>query len=124
MFQCAAPGTAWFDDLSVGEFQGDICNYDDVQILRQAPTEWPWEGASVLQINSGDGLTLGLSARGGAPVSLKVNGQEQLDAASIYAGGFYARDVAAGSDYVHFGGTVTQSGSNLVFAGSAPTLVW
>ena len=122
MFQCAAPGTAWFDDLLVGEFQGDICNYDDVQILRQAPTERPWEGASVLQINSGDGLTLGLSASGGAPVSLKVNGQEQLDAASIYAGGFYARDVAAGSDYVHFGGTVTQSGSNLVFAGSAPTL--
>ena len=118
MFQCATPGTAWFDDLAVGEFLGDICNFDDVQILRQAPIGRPWEGASTLRINSGDGLSLGLSASGGVPVSLQVNGQEQIDAASIYAGGFYVRDVAAGSDYIHLGGTVTQVGSNLVFAGS------
>ena len=117
MFQSSAPGIAWFDDLALGEFASEICNFDDTQILHQAPAERPWEGSPVLRINSGDGLSLGLSANGGVPVSLQVNGQEQLDTANLYAGGFFVRDVAAGSDYIHLGGTATQAGNTLVFVG-------
>jgi hypothetical protein len=55
---------------------------------------------------------------GAAIASLRADGQELADSASIHASGFYVRDVAAGSDFIHLGGTATQQGNNVVFQGS------
>jgi hypothetical protein len=122
MFQGSAPATAWFDDLAVGEFAGDIRTFDETKILYGPPAERPWEGAEILRIASDDGLSLGLTAYGGAVASLQINGQEQLDAANLHASGFYVRDVAAASEYIHLGGTVTQEGDALVYHGSDAAL--
>jgi len=122
MFQSGSPGQAWFDDLALGEYVGDIRLFDEAKILYGAPASKPWEGSEVLWVNSGDGLSLGLTAYGGAMSSLQINGQEQLDAANIHAGGFYVRDVAAGSNYVHLGGTVTAAGDGLIYSASDATL--
>ena len=118
MFQSGSPGKAWFDDIAVGEYVGDVCGFDEFQILHQAPEEQPWQGADILRVDSGDGLSLGLTAYGGAVASLLVDGQEQVDPGHIYAGGFFVRDVAADSDYVHLGGTVTRSGGKLIYRGA------
>jgi hypothetical protein len=122
MLSASSPGTAWFDDLAVGEYSGDIRTFDDAQILYGAPEAKPWQGAEVLTLGSGDGLTLGLTANGGAVASLISNGQEQVDTANVYASGFYVRDFAADGDYIHLGGTVTRSGSDLVYTASDSTL--
>jgi hypothetical protein len=114
--------TVWFDDLAVGEYAGDIRDFDAGQVIYAAPTDKPWQGSSVLTVSSGDGLDLGLTQMGAAIASLRADGQELADSAGIHASGFYVRDVAAGSDFIHLGGTATQQGNNIVFQGSDAAL--
>ncbi len=118
----AGSGKVWFDDLALGVFGGDIRTFDGGKILYGAPTAQPWQGSDVLQVATGDGLALGLSANGGAVTSVRVNGQEQVDPAGTYAGGFFVRDVPAGSDFIHLGGTVTASSGKLLYAGADTSL--
>ena len=122
MLYATGSGTAWFDDLAAGEFSGDIRGFDALQILYGGPEAKPWESSEVLTIGSGDGLTLGLTASGGAVASLVANGQEQADVANIYASGFYVRDFAADGPYVHLGGSVARSGSDLVYSAADSAL--
>ena len=122
MLYASSPGTAWFDDLAVGEYSGDIRTFDAAQILYGAPAAKPWESSEVLTVGSGDGLTLGLTANGGAVASLVSDGQEQVDGANIYASGFYVRDFAADGPYIHLGGTVARSGADLVYTASDSAL--
>ncbi|MBC7238216.1 MAG: hypothetical protein H5T69_20425, partial [Chloroflexi bacterium] len=122
MFQSSAPGKAWFDDLAVGEYGGDIREFDTTKILYAVPSPRPWEGTDVLNISTGDGLTLGLTAAGGAVASLAVNGREQADSAAIHTGGFFVRDVAGDSDFVHLGGSVAWEGGKLVYRGADAAL--
>jgi len=122
MLYAVAPGAAWFDDIAVGEYAVDIRTFDDGQIIYQAPQSMPWQPSEVLSIASGDGLTLGLTANGGAVASLVSSGQEQVESASIYASGFYVRDVAAGGPFTHLGGTVMRSGSDLVYSAADSAL--
>ncbi|MFH1084243.1 MAG: hypothetical protein V1772_00570, partial [Chloroflexota bacterium] len=121
MFQSSA-GKAWFDDLLVGEYLGDIRQFDGYQVLYGAPSAPPWAGSEVLRVQSGDGLELGLTAAGGLPVSLRADGRELLDAAAVHAGGFFVRDVAADSDWIHLGGQVQHQGEALVFRGADAAL--
>ena len=122
MFQTSGAGKAWFDDLAVGQFTGDVRDFDRNKVIYGAPTQRPWEGSSVLSVQSGDGLSLGLTANGGAVSSVSVQGQEQVNPATIHGSGFFVRDVAGGSDFVHLGGTVTQQGSRLVYSGASTDL--
>lgn len=118
MFYSTSPGVAWFDDFAVGEYIGDIREFDEGQIVYAVPDARPWQGASSLSIDSGDGLSLHLSEQGGALVSLTSDGYELLDPTNVHASGFFVRDVAADSDFVHLGGSVSRSSGNLVYTGS------
>jgi len=118
----ASGGKVWFDDLAVGEYVGNIRTFDDANAIYGAPDAQPWAGSDTLSISSDDGLTLGLSEYGGAIVSATVDGQSQVDPDGQHAGGFFVRDVAAGSDYVHLGGTVQQQSGKLIYHGQDAAL--
>ena len=111
-------GNAWFDDLAVGEYVGEMRQFDEAQVIYAVPSVQPWSGSGSVQVATNDGLNLTMSTMGALPTSLRADGQELLDASALHSGGFYVRDVAAGSDYVHLGGTAVQQGGNVHFSGS------
>jgi hypothetical protein len=101
-------GTAWFDDLTLNEVLVDLAGFDDVSVVNQPPADPPFAGSPTLTVATQDGLTLELTEVGGAITSLQVNAQELAAADRAYASGFFVRDVAAGSDFIHFGGTLVE----------------
>ena len=91
-------GTAWFDDIALEEVKAA----DGAVVFQGVPVapssaKSPKDGKR-LDLRSADGLQL--EFRGDAVSSLKVGGQELAGAASS---GFFARDVAVGSDFFAFG---------------------
>jgi len=118
----SSSGAIWFDDLEVGEFVGDIRDFDDRNAIYAAPDSSPWEGSDTVSISSGDGLDLEFTAFGGALVSTIVDGQEQVDPSNVHSGGFFVRDAAADSDYIHLGGTAWKQNGKLIYHGQDAAL--
>lgn len=110
-------GTAWFDDLQVREVESRVVNFDSVTVVADPPASSPYGGAS-LPLASGDGLALALASEGGAITGVTVDGAPVQDAEQAYAGGFFVRDVASASDFVHVGGSLTRNGSIINHSGT------
>lgn len=114
-------GSAWFDDITLQTVPADLAWFDGA--LVRAPAVPPdLSGQSLHHLNSGDGLHLALSAEGGAIAALDLDGSPLVPPGRAYTGGFFVRDAAAGSDFMHFGGAVAPSGNDLQHTASLPTL--
>ena len=105
-------GTAWFDDLTVQEVQAGIVTFDSVQVATNPPDPPPF-GGTPLTLTTGDGLSLTLAADGGAITDLALDGTPVHDPNRAYASGFFARDVLNQSDFLHVGGSLTQTGNTI-----------
>lgn len=105
-------GTAWFDDLVLREFPAGAAIFDHGIVA--APASPPdLGGAPTLSIVTDDGLGLSLTQTGGAVAALDLDGTPLVPSGRAYTGGFFVRDAAAGSAYLHAGGTVAQDGRSL-----------
>ncbi len=114
-------GTAWFDDLRIGEVYAEIADFDSVQVATTSPLSLPYGGPN-LSLATNDGLSLTLSADGGAVTNVSLAGTPVQDAAHAYLGGFFVRDVAVQSDYYHVGGSVNSIGNALIQTSALPTM--
>ncbi len=99
-------GTGWFDDLVLREIETDVASFDDELVYTEPSDPWPFEGSAPVELAPADGPTLTLSSHGGAVVGLSTAAGSLAHAAADFAGGFFARDVLADGDFLHFGGTV------------------
>jgi len=114
-------GTAWFDDLGVHEVQAEIATFDSVQVATSPPSPPPY-GGQELSLATDDGLALALAADGGAVTGVTLEGVAVQDPERAYASGFFVRDVAAGSDFIHVGGSLAQVGDVVTHTGNLPAL--
>jgi len=114
-------GTAWFDDLGIYEVQDTLIGFDgETALAEDAPVP---EVQSQLTLVSADArLSLTLDAPGGTVGALSVDGVELGGTDHRSDTGFFVRDQADGSDWVHFGGSVVDTGDALVQEGSAGEL--
>ena len=114
-------GTAWFDDLALREFPAGAAVFDHGLVL--APAAPPdLGGAQTVSISTDDGLGLALTGTSGALAGLDLDGTSLVPSGRAYTGGFFARDAAAGSAFVHAGGTVVQAGRALDVNARFPAL--
>jgi len=110
-------GTVWFDDLSVRE--GEIV-FDSVPVTTSQPISQP-DGTN-FSLATGDGLTLTLAADGGAITSVMLGDTPVHDPDRAYASGFFVRDVANESDFIHVGGSLAQDGDVIIHTSNIPEL--
>jgi len=109
LLRTAHAGTGWFDDLQLREVLTEVTTFDGALVYTEPLDPWPFAGSAEVPVTSGDGLRLGLSAAGGAIVSASTAAGDVMAAGSSFASGFFVRDVSAGGDFAHFGGTVTAT---------------
>lgn len=114
-------GSVWFDDLMLQALPTDLAVFDGA-LVRTPQTLPDLNGQSLLNLSTGDGLDLALTQTGGAVAALALDGAPLAPAARAYTGGFFVRAVANGSDFVHFGGVVSQVGNALQQTASLPAL--
>ncbi|MBK6432392.1 hypothetical protein [Candidatus Amarolinea dominans] len=114
-------GSVWFDDLTLQTLPGELAVFDDV-LVAAPPTPPDLSGQPLLNLSTGDGLDLSLTQAGGAVAALTLDGAPLVPTGRAYTGGFFVRDVANGSDFVHFGGAVSQAGGALQQTASLPAL--
>ena len=95
-------GRVWFDDFKMYEIGGGGASMLDgvPVVLAESSTEKEDEFMSVIQMSTGDGLTLAYDSSQGAVASLKLDDREL--AQSKIKSGFLARDAAADSDFYAF----------------------
>jgi hypothetical protein len=105
-------GTAWFDDLTVQEVQADVLTFDGGLVATSLPDPPPF-GGTPLTLTTGDGLSLTLAGDGGAITGLTLDGNQIHDPDHAYASGFFVRDVLNQSDFLHVGGSLTQTGNTI-----------
>jgi hypothetical protein len=110
-------GTAWFDDLQLREVQRDVFTFDDRLVYVEPMSPWPFEGSATVPLPAAP-IELDLSAAGGAILAARASGTDLSPADSGFKSGFFVRDAAADSDFVHFGGTVTADATGAVHAAS------
>jgi hypothetical protein len=109
-------GVAWFDDLSVQQVQSEIATFDSVQVATSAPSPTPYGGPN-LSLATGAGLSLTLAAQGGALTGVTLGGTAVQDSERAYASGFFVRDVANETDFIHVGGSLAQVGETITHTG-------
>ncbi|HOX39480.1 MAG TPA: hypothetical protein PL033_15975 [Candidatus Brocadiia bacterium] len=109
-------GTVWFDDLFASELD-DAATFDLQGIAGSIKPRAP--GRSETEMRTGDGLTLGFDGNGRV-ASFNLGGNDVLRKDSF--GGFFAKDCAAGSDFLPFSGKCVQNNSGVAFTGGNNTL--
>jgi hypothetical protein len=122
LFRRTHAGSGWFDDLQLREIRTDVTTFDGNLVYTEPTTPWPFEGSATVDAGSTGGPTLGLSAAGGAIVSLSTAAGDLHDASAAFASGFFVRDLGAGSDFLHFGGTVTATAGGATYAADDTSL--
>lgn len=90
-------GTAWFDDLSVGELSASNGAFLFQGASMLVPSPAPFRPATAIEHATGDGLRLGFN--GTQVTRIKVGDREVT---GPLVGGFLARDAAANSDLLPF----------------------
>ena len=101
-------GTAWFDDLTLNEIQAGVHLFDGQMVYTEPMSPYPFEGSSLSSVGSPAGVTIELTSAGGAVASVATPAGSLSDPGSEFASGFFLRDAAYDSDYIHPGGTVTE----------------
>ncbi|MBN2493119.1 MAG: hypothetical protein JXR96_00905 [Deltaproteobacteria bacterium] len=114
-------GEVWFDDLALHEVRGAVLPFEDQPVV-PASSGWPEDGGVQTLATGDSSLSLGLSERGGAVRALSADGHDVFCAPSAYASGFFLRDQAAGSDWIHVGGTLEAQAGALVQQGDTGEL--
>lgn len=122
LFRNTHTGTVWFDDLSLREVQAEIATFDHVRVATNPPSPIPYGGVP-MELTTSDGLSMTLATSGGTIAELSVGGTSVRDPGHEYASGFFVRDVAGQSDFVHVGGELAAQGGNAIgHAASVPAL--
>ena len=101
-------GSVWFDDLTLNEVQTGVYNFDGELVYTEPMSPYPFEGSSVLTVGSAEGVTMEITSAGGAVASVATAAGTLSDPLSEFASGFFIRDAAYDSDYMHPGTTVTE----------------
>lgn len=114
-------GSVWFDDLTLQTLPTELATFDGV-LVRTPQTPPDLSGQPLLNLHSGDGLDLALTAAGGAVAGLTLDGAPLTPTGRAYTGGFFVRDVANNSDFMHLGGVISQAGGGLQHTASLPAL--
>jgi hypothetical protein len=104
-------GAVWFDDLSVQEVYPEMV-FDSVPVSVSHPIAPPYGGPD-LSLATGNGLTVALAAQGGAVTTVMLGGVAVNDPEHAYASGFFVRDVASQSNFMHVGGGLTKTGKQI-----------
>jgi uncharacterized repeat protein (TIGR01451 family) len=105
-------GTVWFDDLSVREVQSELV-FDSVPVTTTPPSSPPY-GGPPLPLATDDGLALTLTTDGGVVTGVTLGGTPVHDPDRAYASGFFVRDVAGKSDFVHVGGSLVAQTEDVI----------
>jgi hypothetical protein len=113
-------GTVWFDDLGVQEVYPEMI-FDSAPVSVSHPISPPYGGPD-LSLATENGLTVTLAAQGGAVTGVMLEGVAVQDPEHAYASGFFVRDVASHSDFVHVGGSLTKSGKVISHTSTIPGL--
>jgi len=109
VFRNSHTGTVWFDDANLCEYTGSSYSFEDKVLTVDTSQTFSYVGSSALSLITGDGLTLALTSNGGAVSSLRSStGAELVNSGSVFASGFFLRDVANDSSYVHPSITVSR----------------
>jgi len=93
----------------------------DSNPVNLAPVVQPEVGKRLL-LSTTDGLSLAFSEQQGFITELTVDSSTLSPFAVTAASGFFVRDVAAQSDYIHVGGTLTQTNRTITHTGEIDSL--
>ena len=113
LFRGGHQGTVWFDEAGVTELGEDVVWFHGVPIQTADLHPNGCGPSAVAEVRSQDGLRLGFTARGGTVSQLEAAGQNLLHCGSAAVSGFFARDVAANSDFVSLEPAVTAADNQL-----------
>lgn len=114
-------GTVWFDDLAVKVIDAEVLPFDGVLADTEVTRPSSFEG-SPLELSTADGLKLDLSPTGGAVTGLSIEGRPINNPDYAYASGFFVRDAARQSQFVHMGGTLSKAENTVTHSGEITSL--
>ena len=114
-------GTVWFDNLAIREVDVPLLDFDTQPVAAMIPSEPPY-GGDALTLSTANGLDLTFSSDGGVISTISLQGEPVTCPESVFASGFFIRDVAAAGDFVHPGGTLVQNNQVITETAVIPEL--
>jgi hypothetical protein len=120
LLRASHSGTAWFDDVKVQTIESGII-LDSVPIEANPPSPAVY-GSESLSLETTDGLSLNLSTEGGAILGIKLNDTQIGDPNFSFASGFFIKDAANNSSFIHVGGSLEQDTEKITHNGIIPEL--
>jgi len=104
-------GTVWFDQMELHEILADVFTFDGTNVFIEPQDSYPFEDSRTISISTEDGLSLTTTEKGAVITTVSTPSGNFERQNRIQASGFFIRDVARNSDFIHPKTILTESGT-------------